>query len=274
MKQSDRTNGLQLVFLLVSLILLVSTGWIGVRSDYRDAFKSSVREVTEQIDEYSGYAGLLLGSDFDTEDLKAVQGFIEKLEDGSLSPLEAGLMAPRLAKALQWFGSWVDDAEDLQKAQFWIWVYTVIFWLTVAAGVLTIVFSLVKRQSPIGVCYVGGLVILLIAFIVIWLEVDTDILTLTFWPFAAILFGVGAFVVHKRSAGRAVLQTGVAAEERWVCPVCESLENASSAFCSQCGAPKPEKASGTEEAAFCYNCGTKLEKGVLFCPNCGTKRDS
>ena len=58
-------------------------------------------------------------------------------------------------------------------------------------------------------------------------------------------------------------QQAAPAQGGWTCS-CGAVNTGN--FCSQCGQPKP----AAPAAAFCSNCGAKLEGGAKFCPQCGT----
>ena len=50
----------------------------------------------------------------------------------------------------------------------------------------------------------------------------------------------------------------------WTCPGCGKVQGGSQAFCSECGARKPEPPR-------CPGCGKLVKSGSAFCSNCGTR---
>lgn len=69
----------------------------------------------------------------------------------------------------------------------------------------------------------------------------------------------------KDVANKAFGHTGEVKTEdslKWECANCKNVVEG--AFCSNCGAKKPE-------SSFCSNCGEKLDSGAKFCSKCGNK---
>ncbi|MCF0141963.1 MAG: SPFH domain-containing protein [Parasporobacterium sp.] len=78
------------------------------------------------------------------------------------------------------------------------------------------------------------------------------------------LAALNAQAAQNAAAQPAPAPAAAPAAGGWTCPQC-GTQNAGN-FCNQCGTKKPE----APQAAFCSNCGNKLEAGAKFCPNCGT----
>ena len=81
--------------------------------------------------------------------------------------------------------------------------------------------------------------------------------------------------------GNPQYNAGVGAQAAlWTCPSCGVSND--SAFCRNCGQPKPAAMNGwtcpncgvNNDTAFCKNCGQPKPAAVKFCPQCGWKTDA
>ena len=88
--------------IVLSVFLFLFSGWLRIKGDYRTMWKAAMAEMmseyTYAMEEMESYGDLadMLGSGFDMDMLEDVEKFINRIEDGKLSPLEAGLMAPKI----------------------------------------------------------------------------------------------------------------------------------------------------------------------------------
>lgn len=270
-------------------ILLLLFGWIAVKGDYKSYFKESISASVEQFDdildnydEYSGYVTMLFGDSVKKGDLRSLRGFLKKVRDGAVSPLEAATMAPTISKAYRMMqGLGMVDASASSGA-FWMWVYALIFWLTLAAGVLTVLCHLKGANDLVGKVYAGGLVLIFLVFVLLrsGFEDLGGAMGLTFWPFLCLALGVAAIFGEKLAAKLpAAAGTGftpvsgapvagnapaAATSDGWVCAQCGAAQKAAAAFCTSCGAPKPQP-------VVCASCGATLKPGTAFCTSCGAK---
>ncbi|MBQ1675466.1 MAG: zinc ribbon domain-containing protein [Oscillospiraceae bacterium] len=83
------------------------------------------------------------------------------------------------------------------------------------------------------------------------------------WPIFGLLLAVGFCVVSHTS--HKVLPAAVPVKAvGWRCPACGAMCDDDAAFCSSCGARKPEPRR-------CPGCGQIVEEDSVFCANCGTR---
>ncbi len=262
---------------LVALsVLLLLFGWVGVKGEYGDELKDTMKEaVTELNDEiknydesYYSYVGI------EKKDLKKLRSFIGVLKDGALSPVEISSVAPSisgLSDVLDAMGGMGMGVDDLQDSITVLWIVAVFTWITMALGVITALVHFVGNRRGVGVLYGICFVLLVLLYIGVGIVMDEETygaMGITLWPFVAlVLLVLSAFTDRTAKAKAPVGAAPVApAVPGWTCPGCGNTVAATAAFCTKCGTAKPQ-------ATYCVACGAELRPGAAFCTKCGAKQN-
>ncbi len=292
--KNTKPNFLRFFLILFSLLFLLFTGWIGIKGPYRESFKIGVARILGALDNHDDESFNFWGdASTDRDNLKAAKKFLKKFADGTISPLELAGMAPKLSRLITSLNSF-EILYELDEMRYGLWIYTILFWLTVLLGIGALLLSITgsKRRLRLDLFYSIGLVLIFIAMAILAEELDG--MSIRLWPFLTLVCGIGSLFVGRFSfaaggpsaAGRQTAAGQQSSEEQQFSEGRYSSEGWQSAAGQQSqegwqSAAEQQSAAGQQSsegqpfqtaggpARYCANCGAKLIPGAKFCTNCG-----
>lgn len=283
-KYSERMKNFQCLCILASLLLML-TSWINIEVSH-DWSESAIYRIGME------YIEMHIEDTYGSEHAELIEKYsssIRAFEDGRLTPIEIFSTSEGIEYT-------VGSAVGRDTMHSFLVIYKMALVTIGVSGIL----SLISLKRKKGLTRAEYLFFVAMLFFV-WLhwKVETrcvstlrsDCIQMSMMPYLAILFALpigiksklpiegllgGALVEEaeqsdsaansKQSAVR-IFKKMMKEEEvfEWTCKQCgkENLED--SAFCSQCGQPRPKK-------AHCVKCGGILEDEDMFCRKCGTPR--
>lgn len=262
--------------LLATLLLLC--GWITVKGEMRSYMKETMREtvdeVDEIIDEFDDWAWIL-GDDVKKGDLRSMRNMLKTLNDAAISPSELGALAVGMGTVNK-LGGLLGMGSILPSGSAGgLWVAVIVFWVTLLCGLVTAYLRYAGKAGKAALVFTGLMLVMFIATLVINGQLSDGYIEfgLTAWPFLAIIFTGCALALERMpesklaAVGDAVATAvpAAAAAGGWTCPGCGKTHPNSVAFCTGCGAKRPETIT-------CPSCGAVLPAGTAFCTSCGAKQ--
>lgn len=283
-KYSERMKNFQCLCILASLLLML-TSWINidVSYDWSESFtyQLAMEYIEMRIEDTYGSE--------ETEVLEKYYSSARAFEDGRLTPIEIFSTSEGIEYT-------VGSVVGRDTMHSFLIIYKTAM---VTLGVLGIL-SLISLKRKKGLTWTEYLFLAAMLFFV-WLHwkvekqcvsiLRSDCIKMSMMPYLAILFALpigiksklplegilGGTLVEETEQSDSAANTKQSAMqnlkrklkkeewEEWTCKQCgkENLED--SAFCSQCGQPRPKK-------AHCVKCGGILEDEDMFCRKCGTPR--
>lgn len=277
-KYSGRMKSFQCICILLSLLLLL-TAWINIKLSYDFSEYGGTIETVER-----------LATQFmQEEDEWGYYKFIDALLDAKLTPLEVFLSSRGIMTTVKYI------LNPMHVAAF-LYLHKAVFAGAVVSGILAILSF--WCEAPLKwaekVFFAAMLLMVFLYLGAIWAcnnFIYYDLLGMTAMPYLAVILALPIRVKSKLPLEG--LLGGTLAEEieqpeavvapkqsvmqkfkkkmpkenltEWVCKQCGKENMADSAFCSQCGQPRPQKVR-------CEKCGEELADKDMFCRKCGTPR--
>lgn len=277
-KYSGRMKSFQCICIVISLLLFF-TAWININSSY----------------DFSDYGGIISQAErlatqyLQAEDERGYYKLIDALLDAKLTPVEVFSASKGIVAATRFV---LDSAETI----VFLMLYKVIFVGCIVSGILTI-FSFRQEKYLKWTGNLFFVCVLLAALFhqgAVWFGnsfVYFDLFGMTLMPYLAVILALpiqlksklpmegllGGTLVEEIEQPEAAVppkksvmqnfKKKMQKEEltEWVCKQCGKENMADSAFCTQCGQPRPEKIR-------CRNCGEELAEEDIFCRKCGAAR--
>lgn len=198
--------------LVVSLILFLFTGWFSIKSAFRSRWESEMGNMMEELQyyvesfaEYGDFSGIL-GGGMDMDVFKDVEKFLKSVADGSMSPMEIGIISTKFADIAEGLsaitGSGMD--EDMEAVILVMRVFAAIFWLTLICGIVAIVMAFLGRGKVLNVFYmIGEILILALLFLICVVANESagaKIIGTGFWPVLSIILAIAALCFKTKKA--------------------------------------------------------------------------
>ncbi|MCR5355974.1 MAG: zinc ribbon domain-containing protein [Lachnospiraceae bacterium] len=321
-KAKNILKAISMALVLVSVLMLFSGAMTVKDRDERKELKSAVKSGLKNINEYKDDIDDLQDElddyniDINAKKLfKQAKKVLKVFKDAKVSAGEVASCAPsiislaseiednRAVAGLLGMGGMSGIIDTIGDAKAALIAFMVLFYLTLLAGVITIILHYIDSKLP-GV----AITILNLIWLIIWgvtvhkinvyadeeLDVEKLVkvtgapvwafilaaLALVIWMFKdTIAESLSGGVSPAAMAGAAASAASAAvtaampvrpAAPAIICPVCGNALNEGALFCPECGNRYEPPAPPAE--VFCTNCGTKLNADTVFCPNCGTKQ--
>ena len=294
------------------------------RKDLKSAVKSALKSINNYKDDIDDLQDALDNYDIDISAkklFKQAKKVLNVFKDAKVSTSEVASCAPslislageiednRAVASLMGLSGMSDIIDTIGDAKAGLIVFMVLFYLTLASGILAIVLHFIDSKLP-------GVAITIFNFIwlVIWgvavhkinvyadeeLDVEKLVkltgapvwafifaaLAMAIWMFRDTIAGMlsgGAVPAGTFNASNAGMSAPVRpAAPAITCPVCGNTLNEGAMFCPECGnkyeppapapAPAPAPVPTPPADVFCTACGARIGADTVFCPNCGTKQ--